>query len=111
MACELTTEHREMTRVDQIIGPFYCQTALRMCVEARALYAAGEPSKASEICGFVSTLCSESAFKTCSRESTLCAKVAECCGKGQGTDELRKGNEICMEARKLCPQNNVVAGA
>lgn len=104
-------ERREMNRVDQIIGPFYCQTALRMCVEARALYAAGEVRKASEICGFVSTLCSQNGFKTCTRESTLCAQVAECCGKGPGTEAFKKGSEICMEARKLCPQNNMVAGA
>jgi|GEM_PF-1797974 len=104
-------EREEIDRVGRIIGPYYCQTALGMCVQARALYAAGEAKKASEICGFVSTLCSQNGFQTCSRESTLCAQVAEYCSKGQGTEEYKKGVEICMEARKLCPQNNIVSGA
>jgi hypothetical protein len=104
-------ERIEMSRVDQIIGPYYCQTALRMCVEARALYASGEAKKASEICGFVSTLCAGNSFKTCIRESTLCAQVSQCYAKGQGSEAYRKGSEICMEARKLCPQNNIISGA
>jgi len=100
-----------MSRVDRTIGPYYCQTALRMCIEARALYASGESKKASAICGFVSTLCAESNFKTCVRESTLCAQVAQYCTNGQGSEAYRKGSDICMEARKLCPQNNVISGA
>lgn len=101
----------EIDRVNRIIGPYYCQTALRMCIEARALYAGGEAKKASEICGFVSTLCAENGFKICVQESTLCARVAEYCARGQDSEEYRKGSEICMEARKLCPQNNIVSGA
>ncbi|MCJ7634505.1 hypothetical protein MUP77_19200 [Candidatus Bathyarchaeota archaeon] len=101
----------ETNRVHQIIGPYYCQSALRLCIEARALYASGEGEKAAKICGFVSTLCSENKFKTCTQESSLCAQVAECCLKGQSSVEFKKGSEICVEARKLCPQNNVVAGA
>lgn len=101
----------ETNRVNQIIGPYYCQTALRLCIEARTLYASGDGKKAAEICGFVSSLCSENNFHICTQESTLCAQVSKCCIKGPSSVDFKKGNEICMEARKLCPQNNIVAGA
>jgi len=107
----MTTELEGTNRLNQIIGPFYCHAALRLCIEARALYASGEEKKAAEICGFVATLCSESDFKTCVHESTLCAQASKHCAQGQGSEEFKKGSEICLEARKLCPQNNMVAGA
>ena len=101
----------ETNRVNQIVGPFYCQTALRLCIEARTLYASGDGKKAAVICEFVSSLCSENNYKTCSQESNLCVQVSRYCTKGSSSTDYKKGNEICMEARKLCPQNNVVSGA
>jgi hypothetical protein len=100
-----------MDKINRTIGPYYCQTALRLCIEARTLYSAGEAKKASDICGFVSTLCADHNYKTCTQESSLCAQVSKYCSKGQSSEEYKKGSEICMEARKLCPQNNIIAGA
>lgn len=107
----MATELEGTNRLNQIIGPYYCQAALRLCIEARALYASGDEKKAAEICSFVATLCSENDFKTCIDESAMCAQASKHYLKGQGPEEFKKGNEICMEARKLCPQNHMVAGA
>ena len=107
----MATELEGTNRLNHIIGPFYCQAALRLCIEARGLYASGDEKKAAEICSFVATLCSENDFKTCIDESAMCAQASRHYLKGRGPEESKKGNEICIEARRLCPQNHMVAGA
>ncbi|MFH0748328.1 MAG: hypothetical protein V1915_00155 [Candidatus Bathyarchaeota archaeon] len=98
-------------RIDKTIGPFYCQTALRLCMEAKKLCERGECGKVADICSYISTLCSENSFETCSKESLVCGQVAAYCRFGRNTEECKKARVSCEEAKKLCPHNNVVSGA
>ncbi len=99
------------SRIDKVIGPFYCQTALRLCLEARQLCEKGECRKVAEICSYVSTLCAENGFETCSFESSICGKVANYCQAGRASEDCKNARAHCDEAKKLCPQNNMVNGA
>lgn len=103
--------HKMTQRIDKILDSFYCQTALRLCLEARALCERGECKKVAEICSYVSTLCSENSFETCCSESSLCREVAKRCQTGRASEDCKKARMTCDEAKKLCPQNNVVSGA
>jgi len=103
-------EKGKMSKVAKTTGPFYCQSALKLCIQARQLCAGGECKKVSEICSFVSTLCPENQFETCVKESSICSEVARFCVEGQNSEGCTKARAICVEARKLCPQNNIVAG-
>ena len=98
------------SRIDKVLGPFYCQTALRLCFEARQLCEKGECERVAEICSCVSTLCSENDFETCSSESSICGKVASYCQSGNSSENCRKARAYCNDAKKLCPQNNMVDG-
>lgn len=99
------------SRIDKVLEPFYCQTALRLCLEARQLCERGECRKVAEICAYVSTLCSENSFETCSSESSICGKVAAYCRSGRASEDCKKAHTACDDAKKLCPQNNMVSGA
>lgn len=99
-----------MTKVENVLNPFYCQTALRMCLEARGLCEKGDCKKVAEICSYVSTLCKENNFEICGRESSMCSEVAKRCQSGRASEDCKKARAICDEAKKLCPQNNVVSG-
>lgn len=102
---------RMTLRIDKTIGPFYCQTALRLCLEARKLCEMGECSKVSEICFYISTLCSKNDFETCLMESSVCRKAATYCQSGRNSEECKIARLTCEEAKKMCPQNNIVSGA
>jgi len=98
-------------KIDQTLSPFYCETALILCIEAKKLCERGECAKVSRLCLYISTLCSENCFETCRRESFMCNKVGEYCQVGQPSEECKKAHIACDEARRLCPQNNRVTGA
>ena len=98
-------------RIDKTISPFYCQTALRLCLEARKMCESGECGKVAKICSYVSTLCSKNGFGTCSKEASLCIKLTDYCQSGRNSAECKKARVICEEAKKMCPQNNMVNGA
>ena len=98
-------------KIDKTIGPFYCQTALLLCLEARKLCEKGDCKRVVEICSYTSTLCSKNDFTTCSNESSMCSEAAQYCIGGRGSDNCRKARTACDEAKKLCPQNSMVHGA
>ena len=98
-------------RLNKTLGSFYCQTALRLCLEARKMCKTGECNKVAEVCSFVSTLCSQNSFETCSKESSMCEHVATYCRSGQNSEDCINAQIICDEAKKLCPQNNTITGS
>jgi hypothetical protein len=97
--------------IDKIVSPYYCQAALQLCVTSRALCKQGNCIKASEICSFISTLCSQTNFNTCGQESDICSYVSKLCSTGKDSAECKKAQKLCSDARKLCPRNNQIDGA
>jgi len=80
-------------------------------MQARELCAMGDCKRRGEICGFISTLCSKNGVEICGQESANCKNVSSLCtGAAKGSEECRKADSICQEARKLCPYNYVVHG-
>ena len=98
-------------RIDKIVGTFYCQTALRLCLEARRLCEGGACQQVADICSYVSTLCPENGFETCRKESSICVRVASHCTIGKATEGCKMAKTACNEAKKLCPRNHVVNGS
>ncbi len=94
------------SKLEGTIAPFYCRLALMLCQHARELlYDDKKYAYASEICKFISTLCSKNNGEQCIEESTLCAKVSELCVSPEKLGEARK---LCEKARKLCPKSFTV---
>jgi len=98
-------------RVNKVIAPFYCQIALGLCVQARELCTTGECQKASEICGFISSLCAKSDAAPCGHESSVCRTVSlSCQATRQGSEVCKKAGLACREARQVCPHNFQIHG-
>lgn len=97
-------------RLDKTLGSFYCQTALRLCLESRKMCKQGECSKVAEVCSFISTLCSQNSYETCNQESLMCGQVATYCQSGQNSENCINAQITCDEAKKMCPQNNTING-
>ena len=97
-------------RLNKITGPYYCQVALALCMQARELCAVGECKKVSEICSVVSNMCSGNDFTICSKESSLCRDVSKNCLGGRNSNGCRLARDVCTEAREICAQNNIVNG-
>jgi len=97
-------------KLNKIVGPYYCQVALTLCMQARELCAIGECKKVSEICSTVSNMCIGNSFEVCSKESSLCKEVSKNCLEGRGSNGCRLARDVCSEARKICAQNNLING-
>ncbi|RLI05565.1 hypothetical protein DRO26_01815 [Candidatus Bathyarchaeota archaeon] len=94
------------SKLERTVAPFYCRLALTLCQRARELlYDDSKHSKASEICKFISTLCSKNNYDQCLEESKLCAKVSELC---LYPEKLSEARSLCEKARKLCPKSFTV---
>jgi len=97
------------SKLEQTVAPFYCRLALVLCQHARELlYDDKKYAKASEICKFISTLCSKNNCELCLEESKLCSKVAELCVSPEKIGEARR---LCEKARKLCPKSFSIKGS
>jgi len=97
--------------VVEIVAPYYCQIALRLCGQARQLCEAKMCAQRADICQFVSTLCKEKGFSTCSDESNICEKTATLCKETRaGSDECLEADKLCTEAKRLCPRNYDIQG-
>ena len=97
-------------KIDNILGSYYCQLALNLCLQAREICIKGDCEKASKICAFVSSLCMKNNLETCKKETFLCKEFSTSCLQGRGSDSCKKAHLLCNEARRLCPKNNVVYG-
>jgi len=55
---------------------------------------------------YVSTLCIKSPNATCHKESELCRASAEARLRG----DLKKAEDLCLVARRICPKNFEIRG-
>jgi hypothetical protein len=96
--------------LNKIVGPYYCQVALGLCMQARELCAMGECKKVAELCAVVSNMCEGNAFEVCGKESSLCRQVSKSCTEGRGSKGCLLAQDSCNRARRICAQNNLING-
>jgi len=93
-------------KLEILVSPFYCNTAMLLCQTALNLYAKGDYKNAAQICKFVSSFCIKKPHPLCKLESKYCYTAATYYEKGL----IEKGEEYCKKARSICPRNFRVFG-